>query len=203
MLTYKGEPPQKNGSATNNDASYATSIVRQQVMCSGNAHWGEMYGLCLKGQSNSAAMKQVTSSFCWKCCSRSFAHLSWKSGQSRLGWYGMPGIGSILSRHKYTQSISLTAQMRNGPIGGISTPKCSAKSEGMSSCHCVCVFGHLYGWIFKFIIDCSNVSSNATIPSFVGHGLITWIELLELSYFFTGPPLWYCHRSIVYPPSSI
>ena len=108
----------KDGSESKKDASCAITIARQLAMTS---------GLCLEVQSRSAAMKRTTFFSCSKCCSRSCVHLTWRKGQSRLGRFGMPGIGSTLSRYRHTRSIFLTAQWFYWKKR-ISTPKCSAYS---------------------------------------------------------------------------
>lgn len=92
-------------------------------------------GLCLEVQSRSAAMKRTTFFSCSKCCSRSCVHLTWRKGQSRLGRFGMPGIGSTLSRYRHTRSIFLTAQWDYWKKR-ISTPKCSAYSVSRKEYFC-------------------------------------------------------------------
>ena len=123
----QGRISTKNGSEWSKDASCVITIRSQLGTCCGNAPMREMSGLCSGVQSRSAEMKWTIFSYCSRRCNRDWVHLIWRNGQSRPGQYGMPGIVSTLSRYRFIQRISLTAQWDYWKKR-ISTPKCSAYS---------------------------------------------------------------------------
>ena len=82
----QGRTCTRNESESRNNVNCVTTRLRQSAMCCGSVHWRGMYGLYSREASRSAATSLLISFSSFGRCSRSSVPLSWRSGQSQLGW---------------------------------------------------------------------------------------------------------------------